>query len=63
MSHDFRLSRIKAPRGTLAAMVLLTTVFLIFGLALSAAEPAPATVAERPASITIMTLASWLLSL
>jgi hypothetical protein len=61
MSHLFRLSRIRAPRGTLTAMVLLTAVFLVFGLALSAAEPTAVAAAPRPFTITLMTLASWLL--
>jgi hypothetical protein len=41
MTHDFRLSRLKCPRGTTAAMLLLVAVFLAFGLAVEtlAAEP------------------------
>lgn len=63
MSHEFRISRIKTPRGTVAAMLLLTTVFLIFGFALSAAEPVQVAVTPRPATMTLMTLASWLLGI
>lgn len=43
MTHDFRLSRLKCPRATAAAMLLLVTVFLAFGLAMeSLAADAPA---------------------
>ena len=38
---EMRMSRLSHPRGTLFAMVLLAAVFLIFGLFVGAAEPAP----------------------
>jgi hypothetical protein len=36
MNHAFRLSRLRAPRGTLAASLLLAAVFVLFGLVTSA---------------------------
>ncbi len=35
MNEAFRLSRIRAPRGTLAALALLAFVFIAFGLLVS----------------------------
>jgi hypothetical protein len=60
MNEAFRLSRIRAPRGTLAAMILLAVVFLSFGLALSAAEPAHAAATPASLPLSILTVANWL---
>ncbi|MEQ8991992.1 MAG: hypothetical protein RLO46_09195, partial [Pseudomonadales bacterium] len=61
MSQAFRLSRLKAPRGTVTAMVLLAVVLLGFGAALSFAEPAqPAHTVSAP-SLSVLNLAHWLL--
>ncbi len=35
MNEAFRLSRIRAPRGTFAAIALLALVFIVFGLVAS----------------------------
>ena len=37
--NEIRLSRLSHPRATLMAMVLLATVFLLFGVFASAIEP------------------------
>ncbi|MEQ8992058.1 MAG: hypothetical protein RLO46_09535, partial [Pseudomonadales bacterium] len=61
MSQAFRLSRLKAPRGTVTAMVLLAVVLLGFGAAMSVAEPAlPAHTGSAP-SLSVLNLAHWLL--
>lgn len=39
MNESFRLSRIRAPRGTLVAMALVALVFVLFGLAANALAP------------------------
>ena len=39
MNHSIRLSRLNHPRGTLVAMVLLTAVFLLFGVFANALHP------------------------
>lgn len=61
MSQAFRLSRLKAPRGTVTAMLLLAVVLLGFGAVMSAAEPdRPAHTVSAP-SLTVFTLANWLI--
>lgn len=62
MNEAFRLSRIKAPRGTLTALILLALVFIVFGVVVSTAAPEHAAVAphyfdDHPA----LTLANWML--
>jgi hypothetical protein len=57
----FRLSRIKAPRGTITAIVLLAVVFIVFGLVVSAASPAHAAAAPRYFDGTALTFVNWLL--
>ena len=60
MNEAFRLSRLRAPRGTLTAMVLLAVVFLSFGLALSAAETAHTAALPASMPLSILTVANWL---
>jgi hypothetical protein len=61
MNQAFRLSRIKAPRGTIAAIVLLAVVFIAFGLVISSASPEHAAMTPRYFDNTALTFANWLL--
>jgi hypothetical protein len=47
MNEAFRLSRIRAPRGTATAMILLAVFFLLFGLWISVMAPEQAAAAPR----------------
>ncbi len=61
MDESFRLSRIRAPRGTLATMILLAVVFLAFGLLVAGVPGSEA--AERVGFLDASgsSLANWLL--
>jgi len=61
MHESFRLSRIRAPRGSLAAAVLLTAVFIAFGLVLSGLAPAHTDATPRYLDSQVLTLANWML--
>ena len=50
MNHSIRLSRVNHPRGTLVAVVLLTAVFLLFGVFANALHPELATQAPETTS-------------
>lgn len=52
MNPTFRLSRIRAPRGTIGAIVLLIAFFISFGIAVAGA--APAVVATEPAPTELL---------
>ncbi len=56
---DVRMSRIRYPRGTLIAMVLLAAVFVLFGVFASAAQPQYPPAPEALMSIT-EALGDWL---
>lgn len=61
MNQAFRLSRIRAPRGTSAAIILLVAFFIAFGLAVSAvASPEHAAAAPRYFDDTALTFVNWL---
>ena len=47
MNEAFRLSRIRAPRGTITAVILLAVFFILFGLWVSAVAPEHAAAAPR----------------
>lgn len=55
---ELRMSRLRHPRGTLIAMILLATVFLLFGVVASAIQPGDA---AQPEAMTGMltSLARW----
>lgn len=63
MDEMFRLSRIRAPRGTLATTILLAVVFIAFGLFVSATAAGEAV--ARPAYLepSALNFANWLLGL
>ncbi|MEQ8859809.1 MAG: hypothetical protein RIC56_14290 [Pseudomonadales bacterium] len=63
MHQALRVSRIRAPRGTLTTAILLAVVFIAFGLAISALTPDHATAAPVPMERTALTFSNWLLSL
>jgi hypothetical protein len=48
MNEAFRLSRIRAPRATLTAAVLLAAVFVVLGLLLTALAPDQTAHLTRP---------------
>ena len=55
---ELRMSRLRYPRGTLMAMILLAVVFLLFGLFASAIQPE---YAAPPETITglLSSLSEW----
>jgi hypothetical protein len=61
MNESFRLSRIRAPRSSLTAMVLLAAVFIAFGLLMSALAPEQAAAAPRYFDSSALTFANWML--
>lgn len=63
MNESFRLSRIRAPRGNLAAVILLAAVFIAFGLLMSGLAPAHADAVPRHFDSQALTFANWMLSL
>jgi len=61
MNPVFRLSRIRAPRGTVAAVMLLVAFFIAFGLAVSAvASPEHTAAAPRYFDDAALTFVNWL---
>jgi hypothetical protein len=62
MNEAFRLSRIRAPRANLASAVLVATVLVVFGLAMTALAPEQAATAGGSFDGTEFQLAHWLLS-
>ena len=54
MNYGIRLSRLNHPRGTLAAMVLLAAVFLLFGAFAHALHPE--LTAQAPTATEAMSL-------
>ena len=63
MNEAFRLSRIRAPRGTITAIVLVAVVFVIFGLVVSSASPEHASAAPRYFDgNTAVGFANWMLA-
>ncbi|MFW6094544.1 MAG: hypothetical protein ACODAC_11275 [Pseudomonadota bacterium] len=61
MPPTFRLSRIRAPRATLAASVLVVVVFVAFGMAVSlAAEGRPTVAPDYARGTPMLTFATWL---
>ena len=58
--NDMRLSRLSHPRATLVAMVLLASVFLLFGMFAAAGEPA-ATPAPNTLDGAILLIGDWVL--
>lgn len=63
MNESFRLSRIRAPRGNLAAVLLLAAVFIAFGLLMSGLAPAHSEAAPRYFDSQALTFANWMLGL
>lgn len=61
MNESFRLSRIRAPRGNLTAIILLAAVFIAFGLVLSGLAPAHTVAAPRYFDSQVLTFANWML--
>ena len=63
MNQAFRLSRIRAPRGTAAAIILLVAFFIAFGFAVTAAaSPDHAGAAPRYFDEMALTFVNWLLT-
>lgn len=62
MDESFRLSRLKAPRGTATAVALLALVFLLFGFTVSAVA-ADRLAARQPQALdgTVQHMTDWLL--
>lgn len=64
MNEAFRLSRIKAPRGTFAAFVLLALVLAAFGLLIAGLAPEQmASLPPRYFDGAPTDLANWLMGL
>lgn len=61
MNEAFRLSRIRAPRGTLTAAVLLAAVFVFIGILMSSLAPEHTAAAPRYFDGSALTFANWLL--
>ena len=61
MLNEFRLSRLKAPRGTFATMVLIAVVFLLFGAFASLAQPDSSGFETRPAASKGLLITNWLI--
>jgi hypothetical protein len=60
MKHTFRLSRVRAPRGTLGASMLLALVFIVFGLVASAFGLADTAHAPQYVNGSTQPLSQWL---
>ena len=58
MKDSFRLSRIRQPRATLAAMLLLAAVFIAFGVFADQALPSEG--AAAPAGADVELSSAWL---
>jgi hypothetical protein len=58
-----RLSRLRTPRGTLGASLLVATVFVAFGLLISALGIAEDGSGPRHLESSVPPIARWLLSL
>jgi hypothetical protein len=63
MKTTLRLSRVRAPRGTLGASVLVVAVFLTFGLVASAFGIADSPSAPHHLSGSTLTFTHWLFAL
>jgi hypothetical protein len=61
MLHEFRLSRLKAPRGNLGTMALIAAVFLLFGAFATLAQPDSSGFETRPAAAKGLLITSWLI--
>lgn len=61
MNHAFRLSRLKAPRGTITAIILLAVFFLVFGLVVSGASPEHNAAGARYFDNSASTFVNWML--
>lgn len=55
MNPTFRLSRIRSPRGTAAAILLLTAFFVAVGVAVAGTTPLATTVSIEAATETGLT--------
>jgi hypothetical protein len=63
MNEVFRLSRIRSPRATLGAALLLAAVFIAFGLlAYGLAPESAAVVRPLPFDGNALNVANWVLS-
>lgn len=62
MHQALRISRIRAPRGTLATAVLLAAVFIAIGLLISGLAPEQ-TAAVPPTERVALTFSNWLLGI
>jgi len=62
MNQAFRLSRIRAPRGTVAAIILLVAFFIAFGFAMTAVASPDHAAAPRYFDDTALTFVNWLLT-
>lgn len=62
MSYTFRLSRVRAPRGTLATSLLFAVVFIGFGLIASGLGMADAPARPLYLDGSATTIAHWLSS-
>lgn len=63
MNEAFRLSRIRTPRATMAAMLLLAVVFIAFGLLIYAIAPESTAATPRYFDSTTLAYAERLLGL
>ncbi len=63
MHQALRVSRIRAPRGTLTAAVLLAVVFITIGLAISALTPDQTAATPLNLERAALTFSNWLMSL
>lgn len=59
MDEPFRLSRIRTPRGTLATMILLAVVFLVFGLLVAGVPGSEAAEGRGVLEASGSSLANW----
>lgn len=63
MKTTFRLSRVRTPRATFGASVLVAAVFLAFGLIASAFGIADSAIAPHHLSGSTLTFTHWLYGL
>ncbi len=63
MNEAFRLSRIRAPRATLTAAVLLAAVFVLLGLLMTAMAPDQTALMSQPFDGAPGHFVNWMLSL
>jgi len=61
--HALRLSRLRAPRGTLGASLLVAIVFVAFGLLISTLGIADSGSTPRYLDGSVTNVANWLLRL